>query len=78
MGRLAAAYAFGLSKNHGFVDGNKRVAAIVSTAFLILNGQRLDVTQREFEATFLKLAAGALTEEALADWFDANLMQRHI
>ena len=69
---LAASYAFGLARNHGFVDGNKRVAAVVSSAFVLLNGTRLDVTQREFERIFVAVAAGEMTEQDLAAWFERN------
>ena len=66
---VAAAYAFGIARNHPFIDGNKRTAAVVSETFLILNGYSLDTTNPEIAATFLDLAAGELTEEELAAWF---------
>lgn len=66
--RLAAAYAFGLAKNHAFVDGNKRIAFIACALFLRLNGLRLIADQSEAVLTFLALAAGDLDENALADW----------
>jgi death-on-curing protein len=66
--RLAAAYAFGLAKNHAFVDGNKRIAFIACAMFLRLNGLRLVAEQSEAVLTFLALAAGDLDEKALADW----------
>ncbi|GAA0588065.1 type II toxin-antitoxin system death-on-curing family toxin [Rhizomicrobium electricum] len=66
--RLAAAYAFGLAKNHAFVDGNKRIAFIACALFLRLNGLRLVADQSEAVLTFLTLAAGDLDETALADW----------
>lgn len=65
---LAAAYAFGIARNHPFVDGNKRVALVVCRAFLLLNGQDLIAEQDEKVGVFLALAAGSLSEEALADW----------
>lgn len=70
---LAASYAFGIARNHPFVDGNKRTAAVVSETFLVLNGYRLTCDDVELVMTFLALAAGELTVEALADWF-----RRHI
>jgi death-on-curing protein len=70
--RLAAAYAFGLARNHAFVDGNKRTAFVVSSAFLSLNGFELDADEADAADTFLKLAAGELTEDELAGWFRAN------
>lgn len=66
---LAAAYAFGIARNHPFVDGNKRTAAVVSATFLLLNGYVLTCDDDELIATFLKLAAGELTPEQLTDWF---------
>lgn len=68
LARLAAAYAFGLAKNHAFVDGNKRIAFIACALFLRLNGMRLVADQSEAVLTFLTLAAGDLNENALADW----------
>ena len=70
--RLAAAYAFGISSNHPFVDGNKRAALLVSFAFLIVNGVEVTATQEDAYLTFLALAAGELAEEALSDWFELN------
>lgn len=66
---LAAAYAYGIARNHPFVDGNKRIAAIVSETFLILNGYRLKATDAELVVAFLALAAGELSEDEIADWF---------
>ena len=66
---LAAAYAFGIARNHPFVDGNKRTAAVVSETFLILNGYRLATTDAELVVAFVALAAGKLSEEEMADWF---------
>ncbi len=70
---LAAAYAYGLARNHPFVDGNKRIAAVVSETFLLLNGYSLDATDAELVVAFLDLAAGSLSEEDLADWFRQHL-----
>ena len=66
---LAAAYAFGIARNHPFVDGNKRTAAVVSETFLALNGHRLDASDAELVVAMLALAAGELTEDELAHWF---------
>ena len=68
---LAAAYAFGIARNHPFVDGNKRTAAVVSETFLLLNGFALSCGDDELVATFLALAAGALAPDPLAPWFRA-------
>ena len=70
---LAAAYAFGIARNHPFVDGNKRTAAVVSETFLALNGHQLTATDAELVVAFVALAAGELSEEALADWFREHL-----
>lgn len=69
MAALAAAYAFGIARNHPFVDGNKRTAAVVAEAFLVLNGAELKASDAEVVVAILALAAGELTEEELADWF---------
>ena len=66
---LAASYAFGIARNHPFVDGNKRTAAVVSETFLMLNGHELTASDAELVVTFLALAAGELPEEELAQWF---------
>ena len=66
--RLAAAYGFGLVKNHPFNDGNKRVGFLAVGLFLSLNGYDLIVDPVEAVETIFALAAGNLTEEKLADW----------
>ena len=66
---LAASYAFGLARNHPFVDGNKRTAAGVSETFLNLNGYSLTASDPEIVVIFLGLAAGELSEDELAEWF---------
>jgi death on curing protein len=70
---LAAAYAFGIARDHPFVDGNKRTALIAARTFLLLNGVNLDAGQDEKFLTFQNLAAGTLTEEELADWIRKRL-----
>ena len=70
---LAAAYAFGIARNHPFVDGNKRTAAVVSETFLALNGHSLAASDAELAVAFLALAAGELSEEEIADWFRSHL-----
>ena len=74
--RLAASYAFGLSRNHPFLDGNKRTSVVVAELFLELNGSELTATDAECVTTSLQLAAGELTEEQLADWIAAHLAPR--
>jgi len=66
---LAAAYAFGIARDHAFVDGNKRTAAVVAETFLVLNGYTLAATNAELVVAFQALAAGDLSETELADWF---------
>ena len=70
--RLAAAYGFALARGHCFPDGNKRTSLVVAELFLELNGSELTATDAECVTTFLKLAAGDLTEEELADWIAAH------
>ena len=70
--RLAASYAFGISRNHPFLDGNKRTSLVVAESFLDLNGLDLTATDAQCVTTFLQLAAGDLTEDQLADWIAAN------
>ena len=65
---IAAAYVFGLAKNHPFVDGNKRDAFLALGLSLRLNGYRLTASQPEATQTILFLAPGDLSEEALATW----------
>lgn len=65
---LAAAYGFGLAKNHPFVDGNKRIAFITAATFLRLNGYRLNSNRLDEIQTMLALAAGELSEEHFATW----------
>jgi death-on-curing protein len=69
---LAASYAFGLARNHPFIDGNKRTAYVVARLFLVLNGYDLTASQEDRYTTMLRLAAGDLTEEQVVAWFEAN------
>lgn len=74
--RLAAAYAFGIARNHPFVDGNKRTAMVAAELFLALNGFDLTADDVEVVATFLALAAGEIAEEELAAWIGRNCRER--
>ena len=65
---LAAAYAYGIAKNHPFVDGNKRAAFLAAGVFLHLNGRRLTASQAEATVAMFTLAAGDLDEPAFAEW----------
>ena len=73
---LAAAYGFGLSSNHPFVDGNKRVAFQTMYLFLGFNGFRIDATEEAVVTTVLSLASGDLEEPALADWLRHHISPR--
>jgi len=70
---LAAAYAFGVARNHPFVDGNKRTAWVFARLFLARNGEALSFTPADSIAAMLSLAAGNLDEEELADWIRQRL-----
>jgi death-on-curing protein len=65
---LAAAYAFGLARNHPFTDGNKRTAFVVMELFLNLNGWELNADDADCIAMMIGLAAGSVTEDELAGW----------
>jgi len=73
---LAAAYAYGLVRNHAFVDGNKRAAFLATGLFLALNGYRLVTTQADATLTMLALAAGDLPEDAFAQWLREHVRPR--
>jgi death on curing protein len=70
---LAAAYAYGIARDHPFVDGNKRTSLIAARTFLLLNGANLEASQDEKFLTFQQLAGGSLTEEELADWIRTRI-----
>lgn len=69
---LAAAYAFGLAKNHAFVDGNKRIAFMAMVVFLRLNGIHFAPEPAHATAIILALAAGEVSEESLTRWIRDN------
>ena len=70
---LAAAYAFGISRSHPFVDGNKRTAFLVAAIFLGLNGYEIDTTNEDVEETVTRLADNKLSERRLAEWIRGHL-----
>lgn len=72
VGVLAAAYAFGIAKNHPFVDGNKRAAFAAMIVFLRLNGVRFAPDPAQATAAIVALAAGELDEDSLARWIRDN------
>ena len=69
---LAAAYAFGLARNHGYVDGNKRTAFMAAYVFLGLNGHDLEAEEPDVVTTMERVADGRLPEKGLADWIRAR------
>jgi death on curing protein len=73
MARLAAAYAFGLTRNHGFIDGNKRTAFLTALVFLERNGWELEAPEPEVVLTMLGVAAGEITEEQLTGWMGRSI-----
>ena len=72
---LAAALAFGLSRNHPFIDGNKRISLMAAYVFLRLNGWRLVASELDAVATISALAAGELDQVQLAAWLETNAMR---
>jgi death-on-curing protein len=74
---LAAAYGFGLARNHPFVDGNKRVAFLAVGLFLALNGRRLVASQADATLTVLAVASGQIDEATFARWVREHSAPRH-
>jgi len=73
---LAAAYAFGLARNHPFADGNKRSAAVVALTFLLLNDVAFEISEAQLVVMTMALAAGDLSEEEVARWFRDHIVER--
>ena len=73
--RLAAAYAYGIVKNHSFSDGNKRTALVTADLFLMLNGYELSSAPAENVLTILGVADGSLSEDELTIWFCNNIQE---
>jgi death-on-curing protein len=73
---LAAAYAYGLAKNHPFVDGNKRVAFLATGLFLAINGYRLKAGQVDAIKTMMAVASGDLDEQGLSAWIGGNIVKK--
>lgn len=76
MFELAAAYTFGIVKNHPFVDGNKRAGFLAGAVFLELNGFQFTASETEATQIILGLAAGRLSEQQLAEWLQVNAERR--
>jgi death-on-curing protein len=72
LAELAAAYAFGIARNHPFVDGNKRTSLLALYTFLGVNGVDFIVPEAEAAAMILSLAAGEVSEEGLTRWIRDN------
>ncbi len=73
---LAAAYGWGISRNHPFIDGNKRTGFVAVELFLALNGYELTADDAQCVITMLGVAAGELTEEAFAAWLRQHCSKR--
>lgn len=71
--RLAAAYAYGIARNHPFADGNKRTAWVLARLFLVVNGHTLRCEPADAVRIVLDLAGGNVREDALAVWFRERL-----
>ena len=69
---LAAAYGYGIAKNHPFVDGNKRTSLLAMYTFLGINGVDFIVPEADAAAMFFALAAGEVSEDSLARWIRDN------
>jgi death-on-curing protein len=72
---LAAAYGYGLSRNHPFLDGNKRTGFVAIELFLLLNGHELHAPDADCVMTMLAVAAGEITEAQLAAWIRRHLQR---
>jgi len=73
---LAAAYAFGIAKNHSFIDGNKRTAFLSIRTFLFLNGYKFSPPEVESVTIIEGLASGVLDETLLTNWIEENSQER--
>jgi death-on-curing protein len=70
---LAASLAFGIARNHPFIDGNKRTAAVACETFIILNGALLEADDLSLYPKYLSLADGSLSETEFADWIRQHI-----
>lgn len=71
---IAAAYAFGIARNHPFLDGNKRTALVTAEAFLVVHGTQIAADDAEVVAVILALASGEIEEEELLLWIREQLV----
>lgn len=74
---LAASLAYGLARNHPFVDGNKRTAAVACEVFILLNGGTLEADDIELYPQYIGLAEGSLSEQEFAEWLRARIIVKH-
>lgn len=72
---LASSYAFGLAKNHPFLDGNKRTSYVTAVVFLRLNGFDIDADEAARIQIWLDLAAGEMTEEQFTEWLRSHVVK---
>ena len=73
LAQLAAAYIYGIVKNHGFADGNKRTSLVVGDVFLMLNGYELTSSPASNVLTIVAVADGTMSDEQLTDWIRENI-----
>lgn len=71
--QCAAAYIFGIVRNHSFFDGNRRTGFVVGITFLLMNGYYISASEPAVVITITSLAAGQMSEEELVDWMQRNL-----
>lgn len=71
--RLAAGYGYGLTRNHGYSDGNKRIGFVAMAVFLDINGWSLEAAEPDVVRVMLAVAAGELSEDELGDWVRTHL-----
>jgi death-on-curing protein len=75
MAALAASYAFGIARNHAFVDGNKRTSAVATETFLTLNGLQLTASDGAIVEMWSDLGAGSISEAEFAEWLRKNTVK---
>ena len=73
---LAAAYGYGISRNHAFIDGNKRTGFVAVELFLSLNGYELQAADTDCVLTMLRVSSGELEEEQFAEWIRSHAAKR--
>jgi len=73
LAQFAAEYAFGLAKNHAFMDGNKRIALVAANVFLILNGFEIDASEPAVVDVMLRLADGRMSRPKFAEWLRSTM-----